>query len=228
VDSTQGAVLFSFPLLRSDDYRQALTADRATSEFDHAHRSLGLTRVMTWVQRDPNYAIIRWEGASVLDALAISATTTDPLMGKWRGLIRAFSGADAAGSVWDASRRQVFSWSTGEDGPETSVRLLRGTKLVTEYLETMEDFGSDPALLGVFNRIRRRQGFTRLEVWHQRLGVDDIVLWFATGSDLEAAYADIFEGKSQFDQRVGKLVAASLNVDDPPGGKPELIVDWRA
>jgi hypothetical protein len=228
MDSTQGAVLFSFPLLRIDEYRQALMADRDTSEFDHAHRGLGLTRVMTWVQRDPHYAIIRWEGESVLDALASSATTTDPLMGKWRGLIRAFSGIDAAGSVWDASRRQVFSWNTEVEGPETSVRLLHGTKVVTEYLETMEDFSSDPALLGVFDRIRRRQGFTRLEAWHQKIGDDDIVLWFATGSGLEAAYADIFEGKNPFDQRVGKLVAASLNINDPPGGKPELIVDWRA
>jgi hypothetical protein len=92
----------------------------------------------------------------------------------------------------------------------------------------MEDFGGDPALLGVFDRIRRRQGFTRLEVWHQKLGEDDVVIWLAEGRDVAGAYAEIFEGKNDFDRRIRKLVGASLNVSDPSGGMPELVLDWRA
>jgi len=221
-------VLLSLPLRDPEGYRQAAIADQGTPELDEACRDLGCSRLMTWVQSDPGYAIVRWEGEHVLDSVARTATADNPFIARWRGLIRVFAGEAGAEALWDASHHRVFAWASGEEGPETSVRLFHGSAVVPAYLRTMEDFGSDPALLGVFDRIRRRQGFTRLEVWHQRLGEDDVVMWLAEGSDLTAAYEEIFEGKNEFDRRVRKVVRASFNVSDPSGSMPELVLDWRA
>jgi hypothetical protein len=222
------SLLLSVPLKDPEGCREAALADRGTPELDAAHRSLGFTRLVAWIQHDPAYAIVLWEGDDVHGLSERTATTNDAFFARWRGLLRVFAGEKGEEALWDSSAHRVFSWTSGEDGPEASVRLFHGSSLVTEYLSTMRDFGSDPALLGVFDRIRRRQGFTRLEVWHQTLGQDEVVLWLAEGRDLEAAYAEIFEGKYDFDRRVSKLVRASLNVSDPSIGKPELIVDWRA
>ena len=222
------SLLLSVPLRDPEGCREAAIADRGTQQLDAAHRSLGFTRLVAWIQHDPAYAIVLWEGEDVLGLSERTATTSNAFFARWRGLLRVFAGEKGEEALWDSSVHRIFSWTSGEVGPEASVRLFHGSSLVTEYLSTMKDFSSDPALLGVFDRIRRRQGFTRLEVWHQTLGQDEVVLWLAEGRDLEAAYAEIFEGKYDFDRRVSKLVRASLNVSDPSIGKPELIVDWRA
>jgi hypothetical protein len=221
-------LLLSMPLVDPDGYKEAAAAYRATPEFDEAHRNLGCTRLLTWIQREPAYAIIRWEGVNVLESVARTASTTDPFFARWRELVRLFAGETGEGALWHASHHRVFSWTSGEEGPEASVRVFHGTAAITDYLWTMEDVTSVPGLLGVFDRIRRQQGFTRLEVWHQSLGEDDVVLWLAEGRQLEAAYANIFEGKNDFDRRVRTLVKASLDVNDPSGGMPELVVDWVA
>jgi hypothetical protein len=221
-------LLLSMPLKDPGGYREAAIADQGTPELDEACRALGCSRVLTWVQQEPAYLIVRWEGEHVLDSVARTATADNPFIARWRGLIRVFAGEAGEEALWDASHHRVFSWTSGEEGPETSVRLFHGSAIVPAYLRAMEDFGGDPALLGVFDRIRRRQGFTRLEVWHQKLGEDDVVIWLAEGRDLVGAYAEIFEGRNDFDRRIRKLVGASLNVSDPSAGMPELVLDWRA
>ena len=226
--ATEESLLLSMPLADPKGYREAAIADQGTAEFDEAYRSLGFTRVLIWVQREPPYAIIQCEGEDVLDSVARTKTTDNGFFVRWRGLVRVLAGEEGAEVLWNAAHHRIFAWTSAENGPEASVRLFHGSSVVGAYLRTMEDFKNDPALFRIFDRIRRRQGFTRLEAWHQTLGEDEVVLWLAEGRDLEAAYTDIFEGKNDFDRRVSKVVRASLEVSNLSEGTPELVVSWRA
>jgi hypothetical protein len=227
--SKDESVLFSFPVSRVDHYRQELLADRDSPEFDEAHRGVGLSRVMTWVQRQPDYAIIRWDGENVPDALERAARSEDPLMSKWRGLVRVFAGPAQAEGVWQLeSHHHVFSWTTGEEGPDVDTRIFHGSSVVNQFLTLLADIKGDPPLLSIYDRIRRRQGITRVEVWHQNIEDEDVILRVLEGHDLDAAFEDMAAGKTELDRRIRDLEIATLGKSHISRSQAELLVDWRA
>jgi hypothetical protein len=221
-------VLFSIPLKDVDGYQTALIADRDSSEFSESHRAAGATRVMTWIHRDPDYAIIRWDGSNVLDSVAKTATTRDPFMARWRGIIRVYSGDDGAGSVWDSSRHQVFSWGTGEEGSDTDLRVFHGSSQVHDFLTLLADISNTDALARLYDRIRRSQGVTRVEIWHQRLLNEEVVMRMVEGNGLDAAFVEVDEESAEFDRRINELARAALSPNATTRSQAELIVDWRA
>lgn len=223
------SVLFSFPVNRVDHYRQELLADRDTPEFDEAHRGVGLRRVMTWVQRHPDYAIIRWDGENIPDALERTARSKDPLMSKWRGLVRVFAGPVQAEGVWQLeSHHHVFSWTTGVEAPDVDVRIFHGSPIVNQFLTLLADIKGDPPLLSIYDRIRRRQGITRVEVWHQNIDDEDVILRVLEGDDLDAAFEDMAAGTTELDRRIRDLEVATLGESHISRSQAELLVDWRA
>jgi hypothetical protein len=222
------SVIFSFPLINMSDYRKALLNDRDSPEFDRAHREAGAWHVMTWVHPEPPYAIIRWQGPDVLDSLARTATSQDPFMARWRGLIRMYSGPEGAGGVWDSSRHQVFLWELGEEGPEADIRIFHGTSAVHEYIKMLADINENPALQKLYDRIRRQQGVTRVEIWHQQLGEEEVVMRLVEGHDLDAAFREVTEEKIDFDQRINRVARAGLEQAATSRSQAELIVNWKA
>ena len=226
--SPNESLLFSIPLTNLEKYTEALVGDRDTPEFAEAHRAVGLSRVMTWVQREPPYAIILWEGPDVTLSLLRTSTTQNKFMGKWRGLVRTFAGPEGAEGVWEPeSRHKVFSWWSGEDAPETEARVFHGSDSVSHFVSLLQDIEKDPALMSSYDRVRRSQGISRVEVWHQKVGEDEVVLRLIEGRDLDAAFAAIDEGKNEIDRRFVSVAPHAFDGKRMSQGRSELIVDWR-
>ena len=221
-------VLFSIPLKDVDGYRKALIAERDSIEFADSHRAAGATRVMTWVQRDPPYAVIRWDGKNVLESIASTATTKDPFMARWRGIIRVYSGVQGAATVWDSARHQVFSWETGEEGSDTDMRVFHGSSQVHDFLTLLAEISNDPALGRLYDRVRRGQGVTKVEIWHQRSLNEELVMRMVEGNQLDAAFAEVDAESKEFDRRLNRLARAALSPSATTRSEAEMIVDWRA
>jgi hypothetical protein len=221
------SVLFSIPLIHQREYRDALLADADSPEFDRAHREAGATRVMTWVQPEPPYAVIRWQGPNILDAVARTETSLDPFIARWRGLIRMYSGPVGAEGVWDSAKHQVFFWDSQEEGTQADMRIFHGTFAVREYLNMLADINQNPALEKLYDRIRRQQRVTRVEIWHQQLGDEEVIMRLVEGHDLDGAFEQVTEEKIDFDQRINRIARAALDPTATNRSKAELIVDWR-
>jgi hypothetical protein len=220
------SVLFSIPLVSMKEYRKALLADADSPEFDRAHREAGATHVMTWLHPEPPYAIIRWQGPNVLDAVARTATSQDPFMARWRGIIRMYAGPEGAEGVWDSTRHQVFFWDSGDEGPEADMRIFHGTSAVHEYLKMLNDLNENPALQKLYDRIRRQQRVTRVEIWHQQLGDAEVVMRLVEGHDLDGAFKQVTEEKINFDQRINQVARAALDPTATSRSGAELVVNW--
>jgi hypothetical protein len=152
------SVLFSIPLINISEYRKALLADRDSPEFDRAHEEAGASRVMTWPHPEPPYAVIRWQGANILDAVASTEKSPDPFMARWRRLIRMYSGSQGAEAVWDSAKHRVFFWEAEDEGPEADMPIFHGTSAVREYLNMLADINENPELQKLYDRYGANRG----------------------------------------------------------------------
>ena len=223
------SVLFALPLTRVEDFRQSVLADRDSEQHHESHHLFGITREMVWIQRHPSFMLVRWEGDDMFGAIEQLGTSTDPFWAKWRGFLRIYVGPVAMENFWQASSlRQVLSWTSDRHGPQTDARVLPRTGPVNEYLRFLEEVNDQAALMIEFDRIRRGQGITAVEVWHHHLGDEDVMLRVVEGEDLDAAFADIGRGRDDLDRRLRDFERAISNEDRIVRSDAELIVDWRA
>lgn len=221
-------ILFSIPLVRPDELREAARATGDPEEFDRAYLPLGVSRVTSWLQRHPDYLTVLWEGRNLLEAVKETAVSTDPHFAKWRGFTRIYAGPDSAQAFWDGSRDRVFLWSSGEVGADSEARVFHGTSSVGEYLRFVQDIQNDPKLWETFDLLRRQQGFTRAELWHQTAGPRDVVISLWEAHDMEASIDAVVEGGAELDQRILAIRRAALVEDPLNEGRPEILMDWRA
>ena len=150
-------------------------------------------------------------------------------MSKWRGLVRIFAGPAQAEGVWQLeSHHHVFSWTTGEEAADVDVRIFHGSPVVNQFLTLLADIKGDPPLLSIYDRIHRRQGITRIEVWHQNIEDEDVILRVLEGHDLDATFAEMAAGKTELDRRIRDLEVATLGKSHLYRSQAELLVDWRA
>lgn len=223
------SVLFALPLIRVDEFRESVMADRDSDQHHESHHLFGITREMVWIQRRPSFMLVRWEGNDVFGAIEQLGTSTDPFWAKWRGFLRIYVGPVAMENFWQASSlRKVFSWTTGRHGPQTDARVLPLAGPVNDYLRFLEDVNDQDELMSAFDRIRRGQGITAVEVWHHHLGDEDVMLRVVEGEDLDAAFADIDQGHHDLDRRLRDFERAISNEGRITRSDAELIVDWRA
>ena len=222
-----GTLLTFANLVETDAFCEALLNDISSASYDEAHRSLGLTRISLWIQRDPDALITMWEGRDVETVLERYAASSNPFLGKWRGHFRVWSGPQEAESFWDASHHRLLSWATDEEGAESEVTVYRDPIQVEAYRRFCLDL-RQPALMGILDRVRRRQGFTRIETWHQRSNGNDVVLTVVEAHDLNAAIAQLRAEDNELDERVMKLVRNTILQTASPPTVAKLLARWRA
>jgi hypothetical protein len=212
----------------ADGFVSSLLNDLPNARFGDAFRELGLTNVAFWVQRDPDAAVARWEGADIGTLLERYAASSNPVLARWRGQLRVFSGPQEAESFWDASRHRLLSWGTEEHGAESEITIFREARQVDIYRQLANDFQQDPSLLGLLDRVRRRQGFTRIETWHQQNNGDDVVLTLTEAHNLKEAMAQIGAEDNELDKRTMEVVRTMLHQSAPPPPAAKLLARWHA
>lgn len=228
VKSATGTVMTYRPLLDADGWQEALRADISTVAFADAYRSLGLTDVTFWLQRNPDAAMARWEGADVDTLLDRYAVSRDPVLSRWRGRLRTLSGPVVAESFWNASHHRFFSWASGEEGAQSEITVYRKPREVEAFQRLSLDFQQDPSLMKLFERVRRHQGFTRIETWHQHTDGGDAVLTLFEAHDLGAAMAQRAAEANRLDERIMQVERKTLFHQErlPPVAK--LFARWHA
>ena len=227
--STQvGTLLTCGLLLDAEGWREATLSDISSGSFDDAYRGLGLTHAAFWIQRNPDVAVAMWEGADIDTFFERFDESSHPVIAKWRGLLRMFSGPQEAENFWDASHHRLLAWSTGEQGAESEVVIYREPRQVDAYRRLAEDFAQDASLMGILDRLRRRQGFTRIETWHQRTKGDDILLTLVEAHDLNASMAQLMAEDNELDRRTMAVVRSTLLHSESPPPAAELLARWHA
>lgn len=224
-----GTMLTYRGLVRPDEYCKAVLSDLPTGRLDDPLRELEVTGLTVWVQRVPDAAIVRWEGNHIDSVLERLSASRDATLARWRGMLRVFSGPTEMDSYWDAARHRIFSWASDEARHESEIKVFRCTGEVEALSRLYRDVEADPAHLGIFERIRREQGITRVEAWIQKRGEETLFLNLIEARDLESAYAAMESESNEFDRRLMKTRRAAL--EGPPlkgqsGAK--LLIDWRA
>ena len=222
-----GTVLSHRSLLQADAFCDAIIRDLPSDEFGDAFRSLGLTHVSFWIQRDPDGALARWEGADIDTLFERFAASSNPVLVRWRGRLRVFSGPQEAESFWEASRDRLLSWATDEQGAESEITVYRGAEQVEAYRQMACDVQADPALYSLLGRVRGRQGFTRVETWQQR-GDDDLIMTLLEANNLEDALAQRQAESNEFDQRIMKLLRSMILQAPIPPSTATLLGHWHA
>lgn len=204
-------------------------ADRDSAQHHDSHHLFGLTGEMVWIQRDPAFMLVRWEGEDVFRAMEQLGTSPDPFWGKWRGFLRLYVGPVPMENFWkQSSFSQVLSWATGEPGAESDARVIPMTEPVNDYLEFLDDLNTQPQLMRAYEQIRRSQRITSVEVWHQNLGDEEVLLRVVEGENLDQAYAEIEQAHHDLDRRfrdIERAVSKQLRITRSDA---ELLVDWRA
>ena len=223
-----GSMLTYRPLLNVEGMSEAILKDIAEESFSDALRSLGLTRVSFWIQRAPDASVVMWEGAEIETLYQRWAASSNLVISRWRGLLRMFSGPEVADGLWTASRDRLFSWATGEDGAESELMIFREPKQVEKYLQLARDYQRDPSLLGIVDRVRRRQGFTRIEKWHQKTNDGDVILTLFEAHQLDAAMAQRAAEENRLDQRIVAIDRATLLAGDSHSHSAKLLARWHA
>lgn len=223
-----GTILTYRPLLQADRLCEAVLNDVPNPEYGDAFRGLGLTKVSFWIQRNPDAAMVRWEGADIDSLFDRFETSPNQVLAKWRGLLRVFSGPVVADGYWNAPRHRVFCWTTGEEGEESEIMVHRQPKRVEAFLELADNFQSDPSLLGILDRVRRSQGFTRIETWHQRTNEEDVMLTLVEAHDLKDARAQMEAETNELDQRTMQVVRSSMLEPSIAQFAAKLLTTWRA
>jgi len=227
--SEVGTIMTSRPLLHHEAWCEAILKATSDGSLDDAYRSLGLTGVCFWLQRKPDRAVVRWEGTEIDTMLERFSVSSHPVLGYWRGRLRVFSGPEPADEFWDASRDRLFSWSSGEAGVESAVTIYSGVEQVEAYRRQAMDFQAEPALMGVLDRVRSKQGFTRIETWHQQSpNGDGLLLTLAEAHNLKDAFGKLFEEDNDLDKRTMKLLRGTLFKQMPPPTPAELVARWTA
>jgi hypothetical protein len=223
-----GTILTYRTLLDVDGFCEALLSDLPSEKFGDAYRDLGLAHVSFWVQRDPDAAIARWEGRDIDTMLERFAASSNPVLARWRGQLRVFSGPQEAESFWDASRHRLLSWGTDEQGAESEITVCSEPRQVDMYRRLANEFQQDPSLFGLLDRVRRSQGFTRIETWHQQKDGDEVILNLIEAHDLKGALAQIAAENNELDKRSMKVVRAVLLQAPSPSPVATLLARWHA
>jgi hypothetical protein len=99
--------------------------------------------------------------------------------------------------------------------------IYREPKEVEAYWQLSEDFQQDPSLMGILDRVRRRQGFTRIETWRQKTDDEDLLLTIVEAHDLKEASAQMAEETNELDMRIMKVVRNA-------GSPATFLVRWDA
>lgn len=227
-EASQDAILTYITLRDPEALCKALLEDLTTGKFDDVYRDMGLTRVTYWIQRDPDAAVTMWEGRDLDTLIERFGTSSSPILAEWRGLIRLWSGPDEEASFWEAEHHRLLSWSAEEPGSESQLMVFRDPRQVQAYREFAEDFQDDPSLFRLLDRVRRQQGFTRIETWHQRVLGEDIVLTVAEAHNLNDATAQLMAENNELDRRVMELVRKTLLGEAPPRPPAALLYRWSA
>lgn len=223
-----GTVMTYRSLRDGDALREALLNDIPTVSYGDAFRGLGLTRVSFWTQHDPAAAVVRWEGTDIDTVLERFAASADPVLARWRGQLRMWSGPVEAESFWDASRHRLLSWGTGEQGAQSVVTVYRDTREIEMYRQRFVDFDRDPSLRKLLNRVRGRQGFTRLETWHQQANGSDLVLTLLEADDLSTAMAQLLSEDNELDKRLMDLLRSTILHPAAQSSSATLLARWHA
>jgi hypothetical protein len=222
-----GTVMTYRSLVDADAWRDATLRDLASGVLDDAYRGLGLKRVSFWLERDPDGAMAMWEGTDIDTVLERYAASSDPVLARWRGQLRVFSGPEAAEGFWDATRHRLGSWETGQEGAESEITIIRDASQAKILHQMALDFELDASLKSLVDRIRRRQGFTRIEAWGQQSEGEEICLLLFEAHDLEAANAEIAAEKNEFDKQTMKLWRSAVQTHSPPS-TAKLLARWHA
>jgi hypothetical protein len=222
-----GTLLTSASLRDTDAFCEALVSDRSTVSYDEAHRSLGLTRVSTWVQREPGAAVTMWEGPHMDTLLERVASSPNPFLARWRGQHRMWGGPEEVNQFWDASRHRLLSWMTDEQGAESVLMTYRDPGQVEMYRRLADELRQDPALWSIFGRIRQRQGFTRIETWHQESLAGATLLILTEAHDLGAGISQIMAEDNDLDRRTMEMMRSTLH-QLPPPPTATLLARWDA
>lgn len=223
-----GTFLTSISLVDVDGFCEALLSDIPSARYDEACRGLGFTHVSYWIQRDPDAVVLMCEGKDTDTFMERFAASPDPFLAKWRGLIRVFAGPEGADSFWDASNHRLFFWESGELGAQSEIRIYREPKQVAAFLQDSLDFRHDPSLFKLYDRVRRSQGFTRIETWHQETSGQDVVLELFEAHDLSVAMEQRAAANNRLDERVMHVERATLLEGDAPMSLAKLLARWNA
>lgn len=226
--ATSEAILFSIPLLRTEGLREDARADQGKQGLDRAYTKLGITRVTSWLQHEPTYLTVLWEGERLAEAAQLTAVSDDPHFAKWRGLTRIYAGPEPADMFWEASRHRILSWSTGERAAEAEARVFEGGPVVDQCLGCARDIQTDDVLTDSFDTLNRNQGFTRVEVWHQESRGEDVLIGLWEAHDLARATTEIRVDEAELDDRVLAVHRLGLLGKSAGHRAPEILLDWRA
>ena len=215
-------------LLKADAFSEGILSDISNGNLDDALHSLGLKRYSIWIHRDPDAEVSMWEGTEIDTLLERFGTSSHPVLARWRDEFRVLSGPEAAENFWDASRQGLFSWTADQEGEDSRIRVFRGTAEVQALVRLFEDIGNDAAHLRIFDRIRRDQGFTRIEMWTQQVGEETLLLNLYEGHNLERSLSLLEAESNRFDKR---MMQARRAAERGPRGLAQpaakLLVDWR-
>lgn len=228
MDQEPEAVLWSIPVADLDQLKEQADKTLGIEGLDAAFRAHDVSRVTAWTQQSPSYLSVLWEGRDAVHSLQEMAVTKDPAIALLRGLLRVVAGPDETGMIWDAVHHRIFNWSTGEAGRDSEARVFHGQSGVDEYLRFIGDVRTDPALFAVFDRIRRKQGFTRADLWHQTWRGREIVISLWEAEDLSEAMEAVQAKRTNLDERIMKIRHAALGDARPQDNPPTLLFDWRA
>lgn len=227
-EAAVGTIMTYSTFLDLDGFCESLLSDLETVSYGDALRGLGLTRVSFWIQRGPDAAMAMWEGTDIETLFDRYAASSNPVLARRRGQLRVLAGPQEAENYWEASSHRLLSWGTGEQGSESEVRVHRGPGQVETYRELALDLQTDPSLLNILDRVRRRQGFTRVETWHRQANGEDLILTLVEGHHLKDAMAQMLAEDHHLDKRVMAVVRSSLGMSSvhPPTAK--LLARWHA
>lgn len=225
---SSGSILVHWSIRDVTGWKQAVLPDFSSPAFGDALRGLGVERLTLWFQEDPPAAVARYDGTDMDTMLERAAVSSDRVIARWRGLMALFSDPSAVDTFWDASVHQLFSWSTEREGRESEMTVIRNDNQIEAYLDMANDFQNDPSLFKIVDRVRRHQGFTRIETWHQQVDGRNVILVLMEADDLQGAIAALWEENNALDRRIMKLARSMIN--DPSLAPPvaKLLARWQA
>lgn len=131
-------------------------------------------------------------------------------------------------SFWKpGALNHVFSWDSGDVGPQRIAWVNRVSGDVRSYMKLLR-LDQEPGLMEQYDSIRRGQGITRTEVWHQAFPDHEVVVQMVEGHDLDAAITEIDRGDHELDRRLTAIARSVLDEGRASLSEVEMLVDWRA
>lgn len=202
-------------------------------EFEASERRIGVTRECQYLQPSPmgDLLLIWAEGADVMASFASFVQSFEPVDAWWKEQLLDITGIDL-NQPPEAVPEVLLEWSAPGAGGEPKPSLAMAMPVQPGKADQLR--GVRDELTGArrdeFEQSEGRFGIA-LEGWYlQPSPMGDLFLLWAEADDPMAAFTAFIQSRDPFDvwSKEQMLDITGIDFDEPPGGVPEVLMDWPA